>query len=207
MIKVKEVLIVEGKYDKNTLRQIFDAVIIETAGFGVFNDKEKLKLIHKLAEKRGVVILTDSDGAGFVIRNYLKGTIPPELVKHAYIPDIAGKEKRKSSPSREGKLGVEGMRPEVLIEALRRAGATLDDAESVGNGERITKADLYAAGLSGRSDSTLRRKSLLKKLDLPERLSANALVDVLNAVMDREDFFRTVTELPETQYTQSRPLQ
>lgn len=187
MIRVKEVIVVEGRYDKNTLSQIFDAVIVETGGFGIFNDREKLDLLRRLADARGLVILTDGDGAGFVIRRYLKGAIDPAKVKHAYIPDISGKEKRKSSPSAEGKLGVEGMRAEVLIEALQRAGATLD-GEFAAPRDRITKADLYAAGLTGKPGSEERRRALLKRLDLPERLSANALLDVLEVLMGREAF-------------------
>ena len=187
MIRVKEVLVVEGRYDKNKLSQIFDAVILETNGFGIFSDKEKLSLLRRLADARGLVILTDSDGAGFVIRNYLKGALDPAKVRHAYIPDIAGKEKRKSAPSKEGKLGVEGMPPEVLTEALRRAGATLD-GEAPAPAERITRADLYAAGLSGRPDSAAKRRALLKKLELPERLSSKALCEVLEVLMGREAF-------------------
>lgn len=187
MIRVREVIVVEGRYDKNTLSQIFDAVIVETGGFGIFNDREKLNLLRRLADVRGLVILTDGDGAGFVIRRYLKGAIDPAKVKHAYIPDVSGREKRKSSPSAEGKLGVEGMRPEVLVQALQRAGATLDGEASAPR-ERITKADLYAAGLSGTPGSEERRKALLKRLDLPEKLSANALLDVLEVLMGREAF-------------------
>ncbi len=187
MIRVKEVLVVEGRYDKNTLSQVFDAVILETNGFGIFSDGEKLSLLRRLADARGLVVLTDSDGAGFVIRNYLKGALDPAKVKHAYIPDVAGKEKRKRSPSKEGKLGVEGMTPQVLIEALRRAGATLD-GETVAPLERITRADLYAAGLSGRPDSAARRRALLKKLSLPERLSSKCLCEVLDALVGREAF-------------------
>ena len=187
MIRVQEVIVVEGRYDKNTLSQIFDAVIIETGGFGIFNDREKLALLRRLADARGLVLLTDSDGAGFVIRRFLKGSIDPAKVKQAYIPDLMGKEKRKSSPSKEGKLGVEGMKPEILIEALRRAGATLDGEAAAPQG-RITKADLYAAGLTGRPDSAARRKALLKRLELPEKLSANALTDVLDVLMGREAF-------------------
>ena len=188
MVRVKEVIVVEGKYDKNTLSQIVDAVIVETGGFGIFSDREKLSLLRRLAEKRGLVVLMDSDGAGFVIRRFLKGAIDPEKVKHAYIPDVAGKEKRKSSPSKEGKLGVEGMEPAVLIEALRRAGATLDETSAAVSRAAITKADLYAAGLTGLPGSEGRRRAFQKKLGLPEKLSANALVDVLNALMDRESF-------------------
>lgn len=185
MIPVKEVIVVEGRYDKNTLSQIFDAVIVETAGFGVFNDREKLALLRRLAEARGLIVLTDSDGAGFVIRNFLKGAIDPALVKQAYIPDVAGKERRKASPSKEGKLGVEGMKPEILLDALRRAGATIDE-ESTVKGKSITKADLYDLGLIG-PDSVEKRKALCKRLELPEHLSANALVEVLNLLMSREE--------------------
>lgn len=189
MHKIREVILVEGRYDKNTLSQLVDAVILETSGFGVFNDKEKQKLLRTLAEARGLIVLTDSDGAGFVIRNFVKGCVDPALVKHAYIPDIFGKERRKATPSKEGKLGVEGMRPEVLLDALRRAGATID-GESAAPEKTITKADLYARGLSGRDDSAKKRKALMKKLDLPEHLSATALLDVLNALMSREEFYR-----------------
>ncbi len=184
MISVKEVIVVEGRYDKNTLSQVFDAVIVETSGFGLFKDGEKLALLRRLAEKRGLVVLTDSDGAGFVIRNYIKGAIDPALVKMAYIPDVPGKERRKSSPSKEGKLGVEGMSAEVLIAALRRAGATLGGETATHRTGGITKATLYELGLSGRPDSAARRRELLKKLDLPEKLGANALLDVLNALYD-----------------------
>ena len=182
MIPVKEVIVVEGRYDKNTLSQIFDAVIVETAGFGVFNDREKLALLRRLAEARGLIVLTDSDGAGFVIRNFLKGAIDPALVKQAYIPDVAGKERRKASPSKEGKLGVEGMSAETLIDALRRAGATLGDEAPTHRSGGITKATLYELGLSGRPDSARRRRELLRRLGLPEHLGANALLDVLNAL-------------------------
>ena len=184
MISVKEVIVVEGRYDKNTLSQVFDAGSVETSGFGLFKDREKLALLRRLAEKRGLVVLTDSDGAGFVIRNYIKGAIDPALVKMAYIPDVPGKERRKSSPSKEGKLGVEGMSAEVLIAALRRAGATLGGETATHRTGGITKATLYELGLSGRPDSAARRRELLKKLDLPEKLGANALLDVLNALYD-----------------------
>ena len=190
MLRVREVIVVEGRYDKNTLRQAVDALVIETGGFGVFNDAEKRELLRTLARERGVILLTDSDGAGFVIRNFLKGCIPPEYVKNAYIPDVYGKEKRKSSPSKEGKLGVEGMRPEVIIEALRRAGATFEEGETPR--VRITKADLYALGLTGRPDSAARRRRLQKKLGLPERLSTNALLEVLGAVTTLEKLRETL---------------
>lgn len=194
MISVKEVIVVEGRYDKNTLSQVFDAVIVETSGFGLFKDGEKLALLRRLAEKRGLVVLTDSDGAGFVIRNYIKGAIDPALVKMAYIPDVPGKERRKSSPSKEGKLGVEGMSAEVLIAALRRAGATLGGETATHRTGGITKATLYELGLSGRPDSAARRRELLKKLDLPEKLGANAILDVLNALYDEESLRASVLQ-------------
>lgn len=197
MIPVKEVIVVEGRYDKNTLSQIFDAVIVETSGFGVFNDKEKLALLRRLAEARGLVVLTDSDGAGFVIRNFLKGAIDPALVKQAYIPDIAGRERRKRAPSKEGKLGVEGMKPEVLIEALRRAGATLGGEEPARRAGGITKATLYELGLSGGPGSAEKRRALLKELDLPEKLSANALLDVLNALYTEAELREITGSVPQ----------
>ena len=188
MQSVKEVIVVEGRYDKNALRQVVDAVVIETAGFGIFNDTQKQKLLRKMAEARGLIILTDPDGAGFVIRNFIKSCVPPERLKQAYVPDIRGKEKRKAKPSREGKLGVEGMRAEILLEALRRAGATFEDTQSCRTGQMITKADLFRLGLSGRENSAKKRSELIRELDLPEHLSADALLDVLNATMSREEF-------------------
>lgn len=197
MRSVKEVIVVEGRYDRNTLSQVFDAVIVETSGFGVFNDREKLALLRRLAEARGLVVLTDSDGAGFVIRNFLKGAIDPALVKQAYIPDIAGRERRKRAPSKEGKLGVEGMKPEVLIEALRRAGATLGGEEPARRAGGITKATLYELGLSGGPGSTEKRRALLKELDLPEKLSANALLDVLNALYTEAELREITGSVPQ----------
>ena len=190
MIQVKEAIIVEGKYDKIRLSNFIDGLIITTDGFGIFKDKEKQRLIRQLAETRGILVLTDSDGAGFVIRRFLKGSVPPDRVKHAYIPDIYGKERRKNAPSKEGKLGVEGMCPEILLEALQRAGATFEDGAEAERPARITKADLYARGLSGREGSRENRLSLLRRLNLPERMSADAMLDVLNALMDREAFYR-----------------
>ena len=193
MHSVREVIVVEGRYDKNALSQVVDAVIIETSGFGIFNDAEKRKLLQTMAEARGLIVLTDSDGAGFVIRNYIKGCVDPKLVKHAYIPDIYGKERRKSVPSREGKLGVEGMEPQVLLDALIRAGATFDDEENKKTAPRISKADMYARGLSGREGSAEKRAQLIKQLGLPERLTADGLLDVLNATMSREEFLSIQT--------------
>ena len=178
MIRVKEAIVVEGRYDKAALANVADTVIVDTAGFGVFSDREKLAL------------LTDSDGGGLLIRNFLKSAIDPALVKHAYIPDIPGKERRKRSPSKEGKLGVEGMSPAILEQALRRAGATLDAAPAGGCVPPLTKAELYEMGLSGRPDSGARRAALKKALDLPENLSANALLDVLNLLTTREELDR-----------------
>lgn len=189
MHSVKEVIVVEGRYDKNTLSQVVDAVIIETSGFGIFNDAQKQKLLRTMAQARGLVVLTDSDGAGFVIRNFIKGCVDPACVKHAYIPDVFGKERRKATQSKEGKLGVEGMRPQVLLDALIRAGATVDERPAAESAARITKADMYKCGLSGGTGSREKRAALIKRLDLPEKLSADALLDVLNAIMTREEFF------------------
>ena len=195
MWRIQEAIVVEGRYDKNTLSQLVDTVILETSGFGIFKDEERLALLRRLAEERGLIVLTDSDGAGFVIRNFLKGAIDPARVKHAYIPDRPGKERRKRRPGREGKLGVEGMPPQVLEEALRRAGATFLDGDAPPErGEPITKADLFAAGLSGRADSAERRQALLRRLDLPEHMTANALLAVLNALYGREELLALLGE-------------
>lgn len=188
MQRIKEVIVVEGRYDKNTLSQVVDAVIIETGGFGIFNDREKRALLKRLAETRGLILMTDSDGAGFMIRNHLKGCIDRKLIKNAYIPDVYGKERRKTKGSREGKLGVEGMRPEVILEALKRAGATFEGEASPQKEDRISKADLYKKGLSGGPDSAALRRQLISRLGLPERLTADGLLDVLNAIMSREEF-------------------
>ena len=195
MQSVKEVIVVEGRYDKNTLLQVVDAVVIETSGFGIFNDSQKQKLLRTMAEKRGLIILTDPDGAGFVIRNFIKSCIPAEQLKQAYVPDIPGKEKRKARPSREGKLGVEGMRAEILLNALKRAGATFEGEEADPNIEKVTKADLYRIGLAGQEESAKRRAALILSLDLPEHLSADALLNVVNAIMSREDFFSRAAHL------------
>ena len=188
MRKIREVIVVEGRYDKNTLRQVVEATVVETGGFGVFKDQERLALLRRLAAQRGLILLTDSDGAGFVIRNFLKGAIPKEQIKQAYIPDIFGKERRKATPGKEGKLGVEGMRPEILLQALERAGATFEDGDAPARaGSPITKADLYELGLTGRADSAARRAELLRKLELPEHMTANALLETLNILFTREE--------------------
>ena len=184
MLKLKQAVVVEGRYDKNTLSQLIDAEIIETRGFGIMKDRQLLELLRRIAEKRGLIILTDPDGAGFVIRNYLKGALPKDKVRHAYIPDIYGKERRKKVPGKEGKLGVEGMKPEVLLRALEQAGASFEET----NREKLTKYDLYNLGLTGAKDSAERRAELLKQLDLPEHMSTNALLDALNLLFERDEF-------------------
>lgn len=186
MVKVQEAIVVEGRYDKNTLSQIVDAPILETSGFGIMNDKAQLSLLRRVAETRGLIVFTDSDGAGFVIRNYLKSAIPAEQLKHAYIPDIFGKERRKSAPGKEGKLGVEGMTPEIILDCLRRAGATMDDNTQTPVGQ-ITKQDLMELGLSGCNDSSAKRKKLLKHLQLPEHMSSNAMLQALNLLYSKEE--------------------
>jgi ribonuclease M5 len=197
MKRIREVIVVEGRYDKNTLSQVVDATVIPLGGFAVFNDREKLELLRRLAAERGLIILTDSDGAGFVIRNYLKGALPKDRVKQAYIPDIAGKERRKRTPGKEGKLGVEGMRPQVLLDALRRCGATFEDEDAPASArENLTKADLFALGLTGTPDSARRRQTLLKKLALPEHLTSNALLEVVNLLYTKEEI-QALLESPE----------
>ncbi len=197
MLKLKEAIVVEGRYDKNTLSQLVDTLILTTDGFQIFRQKEQKALLRRVAARRGLIILTDSDGAGFVIRNHLKGILPPEQVKQCYIPDVYGKEKRKKTPGKEGKLGVEGMPPAVLEEALRRCGATIlgETAPDQPAGREITKLDLYQAGLSGGADSARRRLTLLRALDLPEHLTANALVPVLNTLLTYEEFLAAVEQL------------
>jgi len=179
MHRVYEVIVVEGKYDKNTLSQVVDAVIIETNGFGVFNNREKQQLLRTLAEKRGLIVMTDPDGAGLVIRNFVKSCVDPKLLKHAYIPEVFGRERRKSKESREGKLGVEGMSADVIMQALRRCGATIDGEATAASGG-ITMADMY--------DSAAKRANFLASMDLPQKMTAQALLPVLNALMSREEF-------------------
>ena len=194
--KIREVIVVEGRYDKNALSQVVDATIIETNGFGIFSDKEKLALLRRLAEARGLIILTDSDHAGFFIRGRLKGLINSGKIKHAYIPDVYGRERRKAAPSREGKIGVEGMRPEVLLEALRRAGATFEDSsDPVPARGGVTKADFFEAGLTGRPNSAQRRRALIEALGLPENITPGGLLEVVNILLTREEFFELKTTL------------
>ncbi len=187
-IRLKEAIVVEGRYDKNTLAQLVDTLILTTEGFQIFHRADQVRLLRRVARERGLILLTDSDGAGFVIRNHLKGMLPPEQVKHAYIPDLYGKERRKARPGKEGKLGVEGMTPEVLEEALRRAGATfLEETDAPSPVGGITKADLYRLGLTGGPDSRARRTALYRALDLPEHLSSGGLLQVLNTFYTLEE--------------------
>lgn len=186
MVKIREAIVVEGRYDQNTLRQIVDAPVFETRGFGIFKDKEQMALLRAVAERRGLIVLTDSDGAGFVIRNHIKSAIPGKFLKHAYIPDIPGKEKRKASPGKEGKLGVEGMTRDVILAALKASGTTFEDGmEPAPRG--ITKQDFFELGLSGGADSSRKRLALQKKLKLPEHMSANALLQALNLLYSLEE--------------------
>ncbi len=185
--RVREVIVVEGRYDKNALSQVVDAAIVEVGGFAVFNDREKTAYLRALAEKRGLILLTDPDGAGFVIRGHLKGVLPPDRLKQAYIPDIPGKERRKKRPGKEGKLGVEGMPPDVLLAALRRAGATFEGEGEAPAPAHITKADLLDKGLIG-PNSAARRAALQQRLGLPARLTANGLLEALTLLLTREEF-------------------
>ena len=194
MVKIRQAIVVEGKYDQNTLLQLVDATIFQTRGFGVMHDKALLELLRKAARTTGLIIFTDSDGAGFVIRNFLKGALPKEGVLHAYIPDIPGKEKRKRAPGKEGLLGVEGMTKEILLSALENAGADLGGEAEKRPGDTITKFDLYTAGLSGKPDSASKRAAFLEKLRFPAHMSANALLDALNLLYTREEFLSLVED-------------
>lgn len=194
MITVKEAIIVEGKYDKIKLSGIVNAPIIETGGFRVFSDREKQSLIRQIAEKRGILIMTDSDGAGFVIRNFLRGAVPKERVRHCYIPQIEGKERRKPRKSKEGLLGVEGVTDEVIIEAIRKSGATII-GEAPAAVQGITKSDLFELGLTGGENSAKKRQALLKKLNLPSYLSTNALLTALNCLISAEELEEMAADL------------
>lgn len=185
--RIKEVIVVEGRYDKNALLQVVDATVITTEGFGVFNDKEKVGYLRRLAEKQGVLLLTDPDGAGFVIRNYLKGALPPQQIKQAYVPDILGKERRKKKGGKEGKLGVEGMSPAQLLDSLRRSGATILGEETPRESAGITSADLMEKGLIG-PNSAQKRADLIKKLQLPQHISTKGLLEALNLLLSREEW-------------------
>ena len=188
--RICEVIVVEGRYDKNTVLQAVNAVVVETSGFGFIKNKDKISLLRRLSEKSGLIILTDNDRAGFFIRGRLHGMLDSANIKHAYIPDVLGKERRKVSASKEGKLGVEGMEVEVIIKSLEVAGATFDDSSNAvhDKSESISMADMYEAGLTGMSCSAQKRRSLLVKLGLPTKLSTKAMLDVLNVLMTREEF-------------------
>lgn len=195
-LKLRQAIVVEGKYDQNTLRQIVDTAIFTTNGFADMKDPALLRLLQQAAQTTGLVILTDSDGAGFLIRNTLKSALPETGVLHAYIPDLPGKEKRKAAPGKEGLLGVEGMRPEILLKALRNAGAEFADGSTPPPArEPITKQDLFALGLSGGPESAKKRAALLKALSLPAHMSANALLQALNVLFSREEFFTQARRL------------
>jgi ribonuclease M5 len=224
--RIREIIVVEGRYDKNTVSQVVDTLIVETSGYQIFSNRETMNLLRRLAKVRGIIILTDSDSAGFMIRNYIKGSVPANLIKHAYIPDVYGKERRKSSPSKEGKLGVEGMSPEIILDSLRRAGATfigddsnLEDSDSgndsvstdhcmdcditehktegkrVDAEDRVELKDFFRTGLAGRAGSSANRKVLLKSLELPERMSTKALIEVVNILFTKSGFEEYIEEL------------
>ena len=194
MIKIREAIVVEGRYDKNTLSQLVDTAIFETAGFGIFKNREQMALLRRVAKTRGLIVFTDSDGAGFVIRNHIKSAIPGDYLKHAYIPDIPGKERRKPAPGKEGKLGVEGMSREIILRALRSAGATIED-EAATPVSRITKQDLAELGLSGGANCAAKRSALLKMLELPEHMSANAMLQALNILYTFEELTALTAQL------------
>lgn len=187
MLKIKQAIIVEGKYDKQRLKELVDAPIITTSGFRVFKDKEKQVLIRKLAQERGLLILTDSDGAGLVIRNFLKGIVPNDTIKNCYIPRIEGKEKRKAAPSKEGFLGVEGMTPDVLRDALVKCGVEVGEENEESVSEKLTKTDLMELGLSGGENSALLRRKLMEELGLPPYLSANAFLEIINSLYSKKE--------------------
>ena len=191
MIKIDKVIIVEGRYDKIKLSSMIDGIIIETEGFGIFKDRDKQKLIRKLAETKGIAILTDSDSAGFVIRNFITSIVPKEYITNVYIPDIYGKEKRKDSPSKEGKLGVEGVSAEILKEAFKKAGIGVSQSET-NERKKITLNDFFDDGLTGDTQSKRKRTDLLKKLDLPERMSTKAMLDILNKFITYDEYKKLV---------------
>lgn len=197
MLKIREAIVVEGRYDKNTLSQVVDAPIFMTNGFGIMKDKAQLELLRQVAQRRGLIVFTDADGAGFVIRNFLKGAIPVQQLKHAYIPDVYGKERRKSAPGKEGKLGVEGMPPEVIKDCLSRAGATIEGEGNLAPSMQITKQDFANLGLSGGLSSSQKRKKILKVMNMPEHMSSNAMLQAVNLLYTKEEFVRLVMEQTE----------
>ena len=194
MVKIKEAIVVEGRYDKNTLSQIVDAPILETNGFGIFKDKEQMALLRKVAQVRGLIVFTDADGAGFVIRNHIKSAINGQYLKHAYTPDVFGKERRKAKAGKEGKLGVEGMNRDVILECLRRAGATFEEGDSSVPVKEITKADLMDLGLYG-PGSNERRAAIIKNLGFPEKMSTNAFLQAVNLLYSTEELSKIIQTL------------
>ncbi|MBQ8783029.1 MAG: DUF4093 domain-containing protein [Clostridia bacterium] len=198
MLKTDRIIIVEGKYDKIKLSSIIDAVIIETDGFGIFKDKQKQKLLRMLADKKGLVILTDSDSAGFTIRNFICGFVPKEKIINAYIPDVFGKERRKEAPSKEGKLGVEGVSPEIIKSALEQAGVLCEEDNQTEK-RTVTKTDFYLDGLTGGADSKEKRLALLKHLSLPERMTTNSLIDIINSFMTYDDYKQAIANIERVQ--------
>lgn len=194
MVKIKEAIVVEGRYDKNTLSQIVDAPILETNGFGIFKDKEQMALLRKVAQVRGLIVFTDADGAGFVIRNHIKSAINGQYLKHAYTPDVFGKERRKAKAGKEGKLGVEGMNRDVILECLRRAGATFEEGDSSVPVKEITKADLMDLGLYG-PGSNERRTAAIKYLGFPEKMSTNAFLQAVNLLYSTEELSKIIQTL------------
>ncbi len=197
MLHLEQAVIVEGKYDKIKLSSVVDAVIITTNGFSVIKDKEKLEIIRFFAKNKGIIILTDSDSAGFKIRNFLKGAISDGKITNVYIPDIFGKEKRKAAPSKEGKIGVEGIDTQILLEAFRKAGVISNEADS--EREPVTKLDLFEAGLSGGNNSAEKRSELLKYLGMPELMTTNAMLEIINTMMSRDEFMKITAKLSQRQ--------
>ncbi len=197
MLHLEQAVIVEGKYDKIKLSSVVDAVIITTNGFSVIKDKEKLEIIRFFAKNKGIIILTDSDSAGFKIRNFLKGAVSDGKITNVYIPDIFGKEKRKAAPSKEGKIGVEGIDTQTLLEAFRKAGVI--STESDNSREPVTKLDLFEAGLSGGNNSAEKRSELLKYLGMPELMTTNAMLEIINTMMSRDEFMKITAKLSQRQ--------
>lgn len=195
MISVKETIIVEGRYDKIKLSSIVDTPVIDTGGFRIFKDKEKQNLIKRIARQRGILILTDSDSGGFVIRNFLKGFVPESCIKHAYIPQLKGKEKRKSEVSKEGLLGVEGVADEVIVKAIKNSGAEVLNESADFKRSQIRKTDLYELGLTGRDNSAYLREKLLKRLELPSYLTTNAMLSALNCLYSLEELKKLINSI------------
>lgn len=193
MLKTDKIIVVEGKYDKIKLSSLIDAVIIETDGFGIFKDKEKQRFLRKLAEKKDIVVFTDSDSAGFVIRNFLCGILPKSRIINAYIPDVYGKEKRKDSFSKEGKLGVEGVSPQLIKDALEKAGVFVYEEKEPKR--TVTKQDFFTDGLTGGTDSKEKRIKLLKHLDLPEKMTTNSMIEIINNFMSFDDYKKALSEI------------